>query len=387
MSRSRKQGTLWLTALLVAFGHGCVIPLSTPNTPADASPDGGSMMTGPGDAPEGAAMSTGWTNVTDNLAGMSAVGCNMQSVFVKPDEDLLIAGISGRGLWGSRDGGGSWQAMSSDAGAGNITNRPTSLVFDPQNPARFWESGIYDGPGVFVTMDDGNTFSPLGNVMHCDSVSVDFSDPNRQTLVAGGHEAAKKLSRSTDGGMTWTDIYTGLPPNSSCTFPLVLSAQSHLVGCGAYNGGPTGIYQTADGGGTWNQLSASGGAGAPLLASDGSMYWASPGGRGLTRSTDNGQHWSDVGVAANVISSVHPIELPDGRLATLGAQRTVVVSADHGASWKSVSTVLPYADAVGLVYSKPHKAFYIWHFTCEFSGSAPVPADAIMSFAFDYERG
>jgi photosystem II stability/assembly factor-like uncharacterized protein len=345
------------------------------------------MLKDDGDTSDVVVASNGWTNVTNNLAGMSS-GCgNMQSVFVKPDEDLLIAGVAGRGLWGSRDGGGSWQSMSSNAVAGNITNRPSSLVFDPQNPARFWESGIYAGPGVFITMDDGNTFAPLGNVTHCDLVSVDFSDPNRQTLVAGGHEASKTLSRSVDGGMTWTDIYTGLPPDSNCTFPLVLSAQSHLVGCGGYGGGPTGIYQTVDGGGTWNQISASGGAEAPLLASDGSIYWANPSSRGLTRSTDNGQHWSDVGVAANVISSVHPIELPDGRLATLGAQRTVLVSADHGASWKSVSTVLPYTDAVGLVYSKPRKAFYIWHFTCELSGPGPVPADAIMSFAFDYERG
>jgi len=398
MADSRANPTRWPVALLAILAAGCVVPLSSPSTSASdaaadvASPDAGVVPpdTGlPADAPGGSdALPTpaGWTNVTSNLANLSSECGNMASVFVKPDEDLLIAGVARLGLWGSRDGGGSWQPMTADAGAGNIINRPSSLVFDPQNSMKFWESGIYNGQGVFVTADDGATFAPLGNVTSNDLVSVDFSDPNRQTLLAGGHETSQKLFRSIDGGMTWTNVGAGLPAGSYCTHPLIISGQVYLVGC-AGGGGPSGVYTTTDAGGTWTQMTASGGSEAPLRASDSSIYWSSPNDRGLTRSTDNGLHWADT-VGANVISSSHPIELPDGRLATISAPHTIVISSDHGVSWTPVpGGALPYSDAVGLVYSQPRKAFYTWRLTCGFNGPVPVPADAIMRFAFDYQKG
>jgi hypothetical protein len=387
---TRVQRLQWWTAMSAVLAHGCVITLSTTapgtsgSTVATAGAEAGTEA-GTGDG-GGAPVSGSWSNVTSNLANLSSECGNMAGFFAKPDEDLLIAGIALRGLWGSRDGGNSWQALSADAGAANITNRPRSIVFDPNDSMKFWESGIYDGAGVFLTTNDGLTFAPLGMVMNSDLVSVDLSDPNRQTLVAGGHEQSQTLYRSTNGGMTWTNVGAGLPGNTNCTFPLVISAQVHLVGCGGYGGGPSGVYLTADGGGTWKAMTTAGGSGAPLLASDASIYWAAPNAGGLTRSTDSGQHWTQT-VGPQVVSSVSPIELPDGRLATIGAQSAIVVSADHGVSWKPVTTTLPYTDAVGLVYSQQRKAFYIWHFTCGFSGPVPVPADAIMSFDFDYQQG
>jgi photosystem II stability/assembly factor-like uncharacterized protein len=221
---------------------------------------------------------------------------------------------------------------------------------------------------------------PLGSAYHIDLVSIDFSDPARQTLLAGGHEAARTLFLSKDGGATWVNVGAGLPASAICVRPLVIDSQTYLVGC---YGGPTGIYRTTDSGTTWIQLTASGGGSAPLMAaSDGSIYWASVSGGGLTRSTDRGQHWTDV-VGSGVIASVHPIELPDGRLATLGAQY-VMVSNDHGASWVPASNTLPYADAIGVTYSAQRKAFFIWHATCG-AGQVPVPADGIMRFDFDYQ--
>lgn len=383
--------------LLWSLGMGCVIPISPP---IESQPDGGSPDqladaglgvghpgeggSAPLDSGSGGSPPPGsWVNVTNNLANMASQCGNMSSVFAKPDEDLLIAGIALDGLWSSNNGGMTWQPMGAGSGSAVITNRPSSLAYDPTTPGRFWESGLYNSGGVYETTDDGNTFAQLGNVTHCDLVSVDFSDPSRQTILAGGHDQSQTLYRSTDGGMTWNNVGGGLPVNTNCTVPLVIDSQTHLVGCAGYGGGAVGVYRTTDGGATWGVATTSGGSSAPLRASDQSIYWASPGGQGMTRSTDNGQDWTDV-TGSGVINGVSPVELPDGRIATLGPNY-VMISADHGITWKPASAMLPYSDAVGVVYSSQQLAFYTWHFTCGFNGPVPVPSDAVMKFAFDYE--
>ena len=316
---------------------------------------------------------------------------NMSYVSAKPDQDLLVAGIALLGLWSSTDGGGSWQPLgaSSDASA-SITNRTSAIVYDPQTTTRFWESGIYNSNGVYETSDDGQTFVALGDVTHSDGVSIDFTDPMRQTMLAGGHEQSQTLNRSTDGGNTWTAVGGSLPPNTNCVYPLVIDGQTHLVGCGGYGGGVTGIYRTTDGATTWKSVSSLGGSELPLVASDGSIYWSSPEGAGMARSTDQGQMWNMV-VGSAVVGSFHPVELPDGRIATIGpaaqyGPQYVIASADQGANWTRLTSALPYSDAVGLTYSSQRNTFYIWHFTCG-SNAVPVPADAIMAYDLDDTTG
>ena len=375
----------------LAFGPGCVIPISTVSADGGTAGGDGSSSSSSGataswldGAPTGS-----WTNRTGNLANMPSQCGNMSNMTAKPDEDLLIAGIAGDGLWSSKDGGSSWQLMGAASNAtAPITNRTTAIVFDPQTSTRYWESGLYNSTGVYETSDDGNTFLPLGDSHHVDLVSIDFTDPNRQTLLAGGHEQSQVLNRSTDGGMTWTAVGATLPPNTNCTYPLVIDAQTHLVGCGGYGGGVSGVYRTTDGGMTWASASALGGWYRPLTAADGSIYWASPSNAGMARSTDQGQTWSEVIVSPYSVLSVSPIELPDGRIATLGPSTGtlyVIISADQGATWKPVSAPLPYTNVYGLSYSSHQKAFYVWHWTCTGDANDPVPTDAIMSFGFDYQ--
>lgn len=397
MSKTCRRGPRsagpWRLLLLVLV-PGCVIPISTASPSADAGADAGDGSVGTTTAGDegGASVPTGsWSSVAANLAGMPSQCGNMSYVSAKPDEDLLIAGIALDGLWASRDGGGSWQALGpgSDASA-PITNRTSSIVYDPQDTTRYWESGIYNAGGVYETTDDGATFIELGDVHHCDLVSIDFTDPNRQTLLAGGHEQSQTLYRSTDGGMTWSPVGGSLPPNTNCTFPLVIDVQTHLVGCGGYGGGATGVYRTTDGGSTWTSTTTLGGTNAPLVASDGSIYWSSAGATGLARSTDQGQTWSSVVASPNVLGSYTPIELPDGRIATIGPSsgtQYVLVSADHGVTWSPASAALPSSySPVGVAYSSQRKAFFVWHFTCATTqGNDPVPSDAVISFAFDYQ--
>ena len=139
-----------------------------------------------------------------------------------------------------------------------------------------------------------------------------------------------------------------------------------------------GIFHSTDAGVTWQQVSAIGTGSAPLTASDGSIYWASEGTAGIVRSTDQGLTWSNP-LGANLVSQLHPVELPDQSIATASGNN-IIISRDHGVTWTLASAQLPFPPT-GLLYSSARKAFYIWHFTCD---TGPVPEQAIMRFDFDY---
>ena len=377
----------------VACGPGTGGEAAAPNggTPGTGgnTPGGGGSAAGTGGNQAGAGGSSGaggveppgqWTNVTSNLAGLASECGNLYGVFIRPGDDRLIAGVTLQGLWSSRDAGASWEAMGTGAGSDVITNAPTTLTFDPDHPEIFYEAGIYHGAGGYKTLDDGVTFNALGDLFHSDLVSVDFTDPERKLLLAGGHEQSQVLRRSTDGGATWTDIGSALPAGANCTNVHVLDAQTYLMGC---ERGHPGILRSADAGASWTPVSDFGGARQVLRASDGTLYWANADDASLARSSDDGATWETVAISAGRGTyPVHPIELPDGRIATLGHDH-VVVSDDHGDTWNLASATTPYTDSFGVVYSAPKKAFFIWHWTC--GQNAPVPDDAITSFPFDYE--
>jgi photosystem II stability/assembly factor-like uncharacterized protein len=327
-----------------------------------------------------------WLNITSNLAGLDSECGNMTNVSAKPDEDMLIAGIAQRGLWSSTDGGDSWVQLGSTKDAAPVTNRTIRITYDPENTQRWWENGIYNAPGLFRTDDDGATLVPLGNIFHNDFLSIDFTDPKRKVLLAGGHEQLRTLYKSVDGGETFTQIGENVPKDAvPSSFPYVIDANTYLLGGYPYGNGElvTGILRSTDGGDSWERITEEGGYYDPLRASDHSIYWSSGLDAGMVRSEDDGETWTQV-TGPNVLMSLHPIELPDGRIASVDSnKRYIVVSADHGDTWSPVTPRLPYVP-YGISYSGQRKQFIIWYFSCG-TGNVPVPDDAIMAFGFDYE--
>jgi hypothetical protein len=366
-----------------AAGAGAVVDVGGPRAGLDASvadvgqiPSGGTTsmppMAGGGEpAPMGE-----WLNATGNLAGLASECGDLSALSAKPDEDLLIAGVAAQGLFASDDGGESWTALGQGADSHKVQNRAVSFVYDPDDSGTWWEAGIY-GPGVYHTTNNGLVFKGVGDVGHVDTLAIDFSDARRRLLVAAGHEAAKVAYLSDDGGATWRSIGQTLPEAVGCQSITLLDAATFLIGC---DYGGEGIYRTTDGGERWELVSAEGGARSPLKASDGSYYWARPGG-GIVRSVDEGVSWS--GVAADgKFKPLAPVELPDGRIAAVSTSG-VEVSADQGAKWTRVTSALPFDDVSGFIYSSHRRAFYIKHFQCLNEGDV-VLDDAIMRYDFDH---
>jgi hypothetical protein len=321
------------------------------------------------------APSPAWENVTGNLANMPSECGNLTIVVATPCSPQVVAGVALKGLWQTVDGGQTWQALGSGPGSAVITNRPSSIVHDPEHAGAFWMSGIYNGAGVYKSADVGVTFEQLGDIGHNDLVSVDFGDPDRKTLLAGGHEQKQMLQRSTDGGQTWTNVGVNLPASSHfSSYPLVIDADTHLVGTCGWGDGTCGIWRTTDGGTSWTQASDLAAQAAPLWASDGAIYWPLNDGR-LAKSMDGGVSFSQLETA---LALVTPVELPDGRLASLRDGK-LAISADGASSWSPVGEPLPFQPA-GLTYSASTRSFYIWHWDC---GGVVLP-DAIQRAGFDY---
>ena len=316
-----------------------------------------------------------WTNVSANLAGMDTMCGNTGLIVAKPDEDRLIAAVSLQGLWSSVDGGQSWQAIKASS---VITESAAELVFDPNDSGRYWVVGNHARPYMFATTDNGKTFTTPGDGSFngLDNLAIDFSDPKRKTLVICEHETPQSVLISTDAGATWKSIGKKLPAGDFCTAPVFVDAQRFVVGC--VDGQ---IQRTTDGGDTWSQVMGVVGSNrSPLLASDGSIYWAGVDGS-LSRSTDGGETWTQV-LAKGLLGQppIPPLELPDGRVAAFSMSGIAVGKSDNK-PWALVTTALPGAPFT-MAYSTQQSAFFYAHGDC----NTVVPSDALMSYPFDYTK-
>ncbi|HYP87618.1 MAG TPA: hypothetical protein VEQ59_05685 [Polyangiaceae bacterium] len=393
-----KLGILHLGLAVASVSSACTFytacPTPQPAQPAAGSGTGGGANGGTGNTSDGGADDGGgtggsvamggappmgkWVNETFNLKGLDSECGNLSQLSSKPDEDMLIVSVAQQGLFHKRSSDTEWTPLGQGKGSEKITNRGTSFLYDPEHPKVFWESGIYNGGGIYRTDDNGDTFKAL-NIIHNDYVSVDFTDPDRQTLLASGHEQDRKFYKSTDGGETFVELGDQLPDEVKvCPQPVALDAEHYLLGCGSYGGGDRGIYSSTDGGDSWKGVSTHGGGAAPLLASDGTIYWASEGTEGIVTSTDQGATW-DGPFGGGELAAAKPVELPDGRVAALGNGR-ILVTANGGNTWRVVTTAAPF-QPLGVAYSAEKRAFYVWHFSCD----VPVPNDAIMAYDWDYE--
>ena len=320
-----------------------------------------------------------WRPATENLAGLSSECGNMSFVSADPYADRIVAGIALQGLWSDGPGEESFTKLGGGALSATISNRTSSIVYDPEVPGRFWQSGIYNGAGVFETVDDGVTFQQLGNVEHSDNVSVDFTDPLRLTLLSGRHETST-LFRSQDAGSSWQDISATLPADIGyATSPYVINATTYLLGTN--NGPASGVYYTDNGGLSWRRTFDAAISGRPIVSvSDGALYWLLDFGSGLIRSDDLGVTWTVVESTAPFARSPGSlVQLPGGALAALG-DAAVLVSSDLGITWDSVGEAFPYAPN-GLTYAPIREQFYIWKFDCVV-GTNPIPANAIMTINY-----
>ncbi len=355
-------------------------PLDTspPTTSTTIPTSAGAVTTAPGPGtstdttPTTTPVPMQWVEATFNLAGLKS-DCGNVSIESRPGQDMMIAFVNTHGLYSSPAAGDQWTPLGA-SGGDTIDNRMAQIVADP-DPAKaqtFWESGSYGTHGVFRTDDNGATFHALGNVRHVDYISIDFTDPERSTILAGGHEAPI-VNHTTDGGATW-DQLPGLPADVGYTSsPYVIDANTFLVG--SYNGAGSGVYRSTDAGQTWQKV-FEGPVVGPVIDTAGKLRMLRQNGEGVITSTDGGLTWTqNTGNGALSRQAVELTALPDGAIASWSAQR-VIVSNDDGRTWQSASPATPY-EPFGVAYSTTG-TFFVYKWYCDFNTSNPVDPNLIL---------
>ena len=162
------------------------------------------------------------------------------SVAVDPANPNRVFYQSGFGIWRSDDGGVNWQAES----RGLETEGANWVAIHPRIPGY-----IYSGRGergVFKSHDGGKTHS------HCPGSpgftrigAVDASSPAQTVLYA--NDGSGNFYRSQDEGVSWQRI---------ASFPVRAIAFHASNPPVLFAGGRKGLYQSSDGGRTWNLLNA-----------------------------------------------------------------------------------------------------------------------------------
>lgn len=131
------------------------------------------------------------------------------------DGRRLLVTVNGHGFFESRDGGTSWQSLNGNL-AKEATERPRGLLLNPQDPAHLLAACAgppETGAGLYETRDGGRSWRRLQEESLFPDLQSLVADPRDfQVLYGATREfydpAAKRLYpggvfQSTDGGRTW----------------------------------------------------------------------------------------------------------------------------------------------------------------------------------------
>lgn len=304
----------------------------------------------------------GWVDASGDLfADANAGRASVWNLMALPERGIVIASVVKRGLWASADGGAHWQRLGVDGNRPPDAGQAVQFLRDPQQPLRFWVSGMY-GFGCWRSDDGGQSFVRLGDATHLDGIGVDFSDPQRRTLLTGDHEKAQSTRLSTDGGKSWQLIGDRLPANSGfSTLPIVLDQKTFITNTSGWGDKKWGIWRTQDGGATWTQVSDTGPADCALVTRDGTIFYSLLWNMDHVVSRDRGLTWSKLNAPVRRQIS----ELPDGSLVSLGNgdRPQPHVSQDGGKTWKPFGAPVPFKPCdwgARFIYDPASRAFFCY---------------------------
>ena len=173
------------------------------------------------------------------------------------DTDTIFAGTRPALLFRSKDGGKQWERLPVEV-AEECPNvripRVTALVVDPVNPSHVW-AGI-EVDGVRRSKDGGDSWETV-------TTGIDDPDIHDVTITLGPPKTVliitpREVFSSTDDGVTWEPVGAGSQVSLSYCRPVTIKAddpQTIFMGNGDGPFGSTGaIHRSRDRGRTWEDL-------------------------------------------------------------------------------------------------------------------------------------
>jgi photosystem II stability/assembly factor-like uncharacterized protein len=236
---------------------------------------------------------------SDSISGLGArnIGSATMSgrvsalTAVKEDDRLSVyIGAASGGIWKSVNGGTTFKPVFDKQTVQSIG----AIAIDPQAPKTIWvgtgeswaRNSVSIGDGIYKSTDGGENWTNVGlkNSERISKILIDPKDGNTVYVCVPGRlwsdSEDRGVYKTTDGGQSWTKILKGANLSTGCSMMSMKPGDSKTIFAGMWDfrrkgwtfrsGGEnstaasgSGLFQTTDGGTTWNELDEKSAKGLP----------------------------------------------------------------------------------------------------------------------------
>ena len=238
----------------------------------------------------------------------------------------VFVGSASGGVWKSVNGGTTYKPVFDRESVQSIG----AVAIDPSNPKTVWvgtgetwvRNSVSIGDGVYKSTDNGENWTNVGlkDSEHIAKILVDPNNGNNVLACAMGHlwddNDERGVYKTSDGGKTWKKVLAGANRSTGCALLAMSRQQPKTIYASMWDfrrqgwtfrsGGPgSGVFKSTDGGDHWSEINDSNAKGLPAKPWGRVAIAVAPAkpqvvyaniecekGRGLYRSDNGGGNWT-----------------------------------------------------------------------------------------------
>ena len=237
----------------------------------------------------------------------------------------VFVGAASGGVWKSVNGGTTYKSVFDRESVQSIG----AVAIDPSNSKTVWvgsgeawvRNSVSVGDGVYKSTDGGENWTNVGlkDSERIAKILVDPTNGNNVLVCALGHlwddNDERGVYKTTDGGKTWNKVLAGANGSSGCSLLAYSRQDPKTIYASMWDfrrqgwtfrsgGAGSGLFKSTDGGDHWSEITDSSAKGLPKKPWGRTAVAVAPSkpqvvyanieaekGRGLYRSDDGGANW------------------------------------------------------------------------------------------------